>query len=114
MTAIQKAREALEAARDAIALHRAFEAVPADRGGHFGPKGKALSAWREAEAFAEGCVSRALAALDAETETLSRKCATEGCGKPAIYHFIRGDVGSHYCRDCYMRVQALVTPEARS
>lgn len=56
----------------------------------------------------------ALAALDAEKETLSRKCATEGCGNQATIHFIRGDVGSHYCLSCYTKVQALVTPEARS
>lgn len=35
------------------------------------------------------------------------ECATEGCGKTATAYFERGGVGSHYCHDCYMRVQAL-------
>jgi hypothetical protein len=34
------------------------------------------------------------------------ECATEGCGKPAAVHFIRGDVGSYFCADCYKRVHA--------
>jgi hypothetical protein len=34
-------------------------------------------------------------------------CATEGCGKPASVHFIRGDIGSYYCHACYLKVQAL-------
>lgn len=33
-------------------------------------------------------------------------CASEGCGKPAAIHFIRGDVGSYFCADCYRRVHA--------
>jgi len=36
----------------------------------------------------------------------AQECATEGCGKPATVHFIRGGIGSYYCYDCYMRVQA--------
>ena len=35
------------------------------------------------------------------------ECATHGCGKPATAYFERSGVGSHYCHDCYMRVQAL-------
>lgn len=35
------------------------------------------------------------------------ECASEGCGKPATVHFVRGDVGSYYCRECYMRIQAI-------
>lgn len=34
-------------------------------------------------------------------------CATEGCGRQATVWFERGGVGSHYCRKCYMRIQAL-------
>lgn len=40
------------------------------------------------------------------------ECASEGCGKPATVHFVRGGVGSWYCRDCYMRTQAI--PAGRS
>ena len=92
--AIQKAREALEAAKSFVEQH--YE--------------PALDA--EYETLRK--IGAALAALDAETETLSRKCATEGCGNQATIHFIRGDVCSHYCLNCYTKVQALVTPEARS
>jgi hypothetical protein len=35
------------------------------------------------------------------------ECATEGCEQTATVRFERGGVGSDYCRDCYMRVQAL-------
>jgi hypothetical protein len=34
-------------------------------------------------------------------------CATEGCGRKASVHFIRGDIGSYYCHDCYLKVQSL-------
>lgn len=34
------------------------------------------------------------------------ECASEGCDKPATVHFERGGVGSYYCRECYMRIQA--------
>lgn len=88
--AIQKAREAARKAYDEVARNPTCD----------DPIGVAVDA--------------ALAALDAETETLSRKCATEGCGNQATIHFIRGDVCSHYCLNCYTKVQALVTPEARS
>lgn len=36
------------------------------------------------------------------------ECATEGCGDRAMVLFERGGVvGSHYCRACYMRIQAI-------
>jgi hypothetical protein len=35
------------------------------------------------------------------------ECASEGCGKPAKMHFVRGGVGSYYCLSCYMAIQAL-------
>jgi hypothetical protein len=35
------------------------------------------------------------------------ECATEGCNKQATVHFERGGIGSYYCHDCYMRIQAL-------
>ena len=35
------------------------------------------------------------------------ECATEGCNKPATVHFERGGIGSYYCHECYMRIQAL-------
>lgn len=38
--------------------------------------------------------------------TSNHECATEGCGKPAAAHFIRGEVGSYFCADCYKRVHA--------
>lgn len=34
-------------------------------------------------------------------------CATEGCSNAAGVYFERGGVGSHYCGDCYLRVQAI-------
>ena len=34
-------------------------------------------------------------------------CATEGCGNFATVHFIRGGIGSLYCQECYLKVQAL-------
>lgn len=34
-------------------------------------------------------------------------CATEGCGHKATVHFERGGIGSYYCHDCYVRIQAL-------
>lgn len=36
-----------------------------------------------------------------------QECATEGCEHRAFFWFERGGVGSKYCHDCYMRVQAL-------
>jgi len=36
-------------------------------------------------------------------------CASEGCGKPAAVNFIRADVGSYYCADCYSRIHAAET-----
>lgn len=35
------------------------------------------------------------------------ECATEGCAQTATVRFERGGVGSDYCHDCYMRIQAL-------
>lgn len=35
------------------------------------------------------------------------ECASSGCGKQATVHFERGGGGSYYCRDCYMRTQAI-------
>jgi hypothetical protein len=104
--AIQKAREALTAAQDTLTA--ASRQLTNDHKIVLGGK-----RWGEATIAK---IDAALAALDApaEGETLSRECATEGCRNQATIHFIRGDVGSHYCRDCYMRVQALVPPEARS
>lgn len=47
-----------------------------------------------------------------------QECATEGCGKPAVIHFIRGNIGSYYCMDCYLLVHkqthpALAAPPAQ-
>lgn len=36
-------------------------------------------------------------------------CASEGCGKPAVVHFIRGDVGSYYCDACHNLIHAAET-----
>ena len=66
----------------------------------------------EAEMKVEGFVNRLLAecdALSAENERL-RECATEGCCNSATVHFVRGGIGSHYCYDCYLKVQAVATP----
>jgi hypothetical protein len=38
---------------------------------------------------------------------LHYECASAGCERPATVHFIRADVGSYYCRECYMRIQAI-------
>lgn len=35
------------------------------------------------------------------------ECATEGCAQAATVRFERGGVGSDYCHDCYMCIQAL-------
>lgn len=58
-------------------------------------------------------VKSALAALSSmEAGAVKRECATDACGKPATVHFERGGVGSDYCHECYMKVQALpATPE---
>jgi hypothetical protein len=37
------------------------------------------------------------------------KCATEGCGNTASVHFERHGIGSNYCHDCYMKVQAVAS-----
>jgi hypothetical protein len=42
-----------------------------------------------------------------------RGCATDGCDKKASVHFERGGIGSDYCHDCYMRVQALTQEKGR-
>ena len=47
--------------------------------------------------------------LSAENERL-RECASEGCCNSATVHFVRGGIGSHYCYDCYLKVQAVATP----
>ncbi len=36
----------------------------------------------------------------------SAECATQGCEALASIYFERHGVGSNYCRDCYMKVQA--------
>ena len=38
------------------------------------------------------------------------ECASEGCGNPSSVHFIRGDIGSHYCMGCYLQVQKQTSP----
>lgn len=59
-------------------------------------------------AEAENARLRALPLKDeVEREGWRTECATEGCNKPATVHFERGGVGSYYCHDCYMRIQAL-------
>lgn len=46
-----------------------------------------------------------------------RRCATEGCDQPATNEFIRGDVGSFYCGDCFGKVievcEARPAPESQ-
>lgn len=49
----------------------------------------------------------ALAALQGQAGWRSTDCATDNCGKTASTHFVRGDIGSYYCHDCYLRIQAL-------
>jgi hypothetical protein len=54
----------------------------------------------------------AVAALEAstggaETGTVLPECASDGCGKPATVRFERGGIGSEYCHDCSMRIQAI-------
>ena len=41
-------------------------------------------------------------------------CATEGCGNFATVHFIRGGIGSLYCQECYLKVQALGRSPSRT
>ena len=53
-----------------------------------------------------------------EPAATPHECATEGCGKLAAVHFIRGNIGSYYCMDCYLRVHkqthpALAAPTAQ-
>lgn len=54
---------------------------------------------------AEAAIRAYLAALPEAVDI----CASEGCGNPAAVHFIRGDVGSYYCKDCYRRIHAMET-----
>jgi hypothetical protein len=44
-------------------------------------------------------------------EALADKCASDGCGRSATIHFIRGDIGSYYCEPCYLKIQA--TPASK-
>lgn len=56
---------------------------------------------------AEEVFSRARAALAGSGSGWRDTCATEGCGHKATVHFERGGIGSYYCHDCYVRIQAL-------
>lgn len=56
---------------------------------------------------AEEVFSRARAALSGSCSGWRDTCATEGCGHKATVHFERGGIGSYYCHDCYVRIQAL-------
>lgn len=47
---------------------------------------------------------RVLSALEPAAPEGSQTCATEGCDNPATNEFIRGDVGSFYCGDCFGKV----------
>ena len=52
----------------------------------------------------------ARAALAASSAAKLNECASDGCGNVAAIHFIRGNVGSYYCMECYLRVQKQVLP----
>jgi len=68
------------------------------------------SAQQAAQADYERRILSALTAGKPEKAVQSgptRECATEGCGNPAGVYFERGGVGSHYCGECYLKVQAL-------
>jgi hypothetical protein len=67
------------------------------------------SASRLANDYAEA-VRSALRARAEQRETPSAvvgECATDGCDNPATVHFERGGIGSSYCADCYLKVQAI-------
>lgn len=53
--------------------------------------------------------TRAALAHTGKPTVKPQECATEGCDHSATVYFERGGVGSHYCHNCYMRVQAIQT-----
>lgn len=63
------------------------------------------------QAETNGLISPAIAAIETFLSALEpaapgggQACATEGCDNPATNEFIRGDVGSFYCGDCFAKV----------
>lgn len=58
-----------------------------------------------------------LAAVEAERDALREAltrfdpsfppCASEGCGRRSVVHFVRGGIGTYFCGDCYLRVHRL-------
>jgi hypothetical protein len=46
--------------------------------------------------------------LEAGQSPFGRTCATDGCERPSTVHFVRGGIGSHYCGDCYLKVQSVI------
>jgi hypothetical protein len=46
-------------------------------------------------------------------DAVEQECATEGCDKSAHIHFARDDIGSWYCRGCYLKIQSLAAFPSR-